>query len=246
VERAAAEPAVSNSLLQSPVATGEVETRALTNVRRTIARRLTEAWQAPVFQLTVAADMTRTQELVAKLRVANPDVHVTIGDVLTKLVAAALMRHRDLNAHFTGDAIELYPSAHVGIAVAAPQGLLVPVITSAERRTIAEIAAVRADLVARTREGKVKQAELEGGTFTISNLGMYGIDQFVAVLNPPQAAILAVGATQDHVVAVDGVPVVRPMVTLTLTCDHRAVDGAAGAEFLQTLTASLAEPALAL
>jgi pyruvate dehydrogenase E2 component (dihydrolipoamide acetyltransferase) len=111
---------------------------------------------------------------------------------------------------------------------------------------VPEIAAVRADLVSRTREGKVKQAELEGGTFTISNLGMYGIEQFVAVLNPPQAAILAVGATEDRVVALDGAPAVRPMVTLTLTCDHRAVDGAIGAEFLQTLTASLEEPGLAL
>jgi pyruvate dehydrogenase E2 component (dihydrolipoamide acetyltransferase) len=245
VERAAAAPAPP-AAAPPPVAAGEIESRPLTSIRRTIARRLTQAWTVPAFQLTISVDMTRTNELVAKLRAANPDVRITVSDVLTKLSAAALMKHRDVNAQYTDDAILIFPSANVGIAVAAPQGLVVPVIPACERRTIPEIAVARADVVERARAAKLQAADLEGGTFTISNLGMFGVEQFIAVLNPPQAAILAVGATEDRVVAVDGSPAVRPMLTLTLTCDHRAVDGATGAEFLATLKASLEEPGLAL
>jgi pyruvate dehydrogenase E2 component (dihydrolipoamide acetyltransferase) len=244
VERAAtAAPAAAAPIA---AATGEVESRPLSSIRRTIARRLTQAWTVPAFQLTVSVDMTRTNDLVAKLRAANPDVRVTVSDVLTKLSAAALMRHRDVNAQYTDEAILIFPSANIGIAVAAPQGLVVPVIPACERRTIPEIAVARADVVERARAAKLQTSDLEGGTFTISNLGMFGVEQFIAVLNPPQAAILAVGATQDRVVAVDSAPTVRPMMTVTLTCDHRAVDGATGAEFLATLKASLEEPGLAL
>ena len=116
--------------------------------------------------------------------------------MLTRVTAAALMRHRDVNAHYVDDEMHVHPSANVGIAVAAPQGLVVPVIQQAERRSIAEIAAARAELVRRARDNKLQQADLQGGTFTISNLGMFGIEQFVAVLNPPQVAILAVGSTR--------------------------------------------------
>jgi pyruvate dehydrogenase E2 component (dihydrolipoamide acetyltransferase) len=134
----------------------------------------------------------------------------------------------------------------VGIAVAIPNGLVVPVIRSAERLSVQEIANVRAELVERARAGRLRQDDLEGGTFTISNLGMFGIERFVAVLNPPQAAILAVGSVEDTVVAVDGRPAVRPRMELTLTCDHRAIDGATGAQFLTTVKAFLEEPGLAL
>ncbi len=242
VERAEAGPAPSRAAAPS----GEIESRPLTSVRRTIARRLTQAWTVPVFQLTVSADMTRANAVIAGLRDANPDVRITATDLLTKLCASALMRHRDMNAQFTDDAIEIHPNANVGIAVAAPQGLVVPVVRAAERLSLREVAQVRADLVDRARDAKLKAEDLEGGTFTISNLGMFGVEQFIAVLNPPQAAILAVGATEDRVVALDGRPAVRPMMTVTLTCDHRAVDGATGAEFLRTLKASLEEPGLAL
>src|SRR3954453_12895380 len=245
VERAAATGGTA-APQAAPTVSGEVESRPLTSIRKTIARRLTQAWTVPVFQLTVSVDMTRTNELVAKLRAANPDVRITVSDVLTKLSAAALMKHRDMNAQYTDDAIQIFPSANIGIAVAAPQGLVVPVIQSAERRTIPEIAVARADVVERSRANKLQPADLAGGTFTISNLGMFGVEQFVAVLTPPQPAILAVGSTDDRVVAVDGPPTVRPMMTVTLTCDHRAVDGATGADFLRTLKASLEEPGLAL
>jgi pyruvate dehydrogenase E2 component (dihydrolipoamide acetyltransferase) len=227
---------------------GEVEEIELTSTRKTIARRLTEAWQAPVFQLTVSVDMTRSLELRERLvgRLREGETKPTVGDLLTKVSAAALLRHPAVNAHFAGDKIRRFPYAHVGIAVAAPNGLVVPVIRDADRKTIQEIAADRAALVGRAREGKLQRDDIADGTFTISNLGMFGIEQFVAVLNPPQAAILAVGATEEKPVVREGEVEVRPMMTMTITCDHRAVDGADGAEFLRTVKELLEEPALAL
>jgi pyruvate dehydrogenase E2 component (dihydrolipoamide acetyltransferase) len=224
-----------------------VEVQQLSSMRKTIARRLTEAWEAPVFQLGITVDMSRALPLRERLVELHGDsVKPTISDLITKICAAALMRHRAVNALYKGDAVELYPTANIGIAVAVPNGLVVPVIPRCERKSIAEIAAARAELVGRARDGKLQQADLDGGTFTISNLGMYGIERFIAVLNPPQAAILAVGSIEDKVVPVDGQPVVRPRMELTLTCDHRAVDGATGAEFLRDVKAFLQEPGLAL
>ena len=246
VEQAAAAPAVAPGA-PAP-ARGEVEVVQLTSIRRTIARRLTEAWEAPVFPLTVTADATElagTRERMVEL-LDEGDVKPTVNDVLTRLVAAALMRHRAVNALFIDGAIHRYPSANVGIAVATPNGLVVPVVRDADRKSVQEIAAARADLVCRAREGKLQLADLEEGTFTISNLGMYGIDQFVAVLNPPQVAILAVGAIEERPLAVDGELEIAPTMTMTLTCDHRAIDGSEGAEFLRTVKTLVEGPALAL
>src|SRR5581483_482714 len=231
VEGAQARPAAP----AAPVPSGEVESISLTNIRKTIARRLTAAWQAPVFQLTVSADMSRANDLVAKARELSPDVRVTVTDVLAKVCAQALMRHRDVNVQYSDDALLRFPTANVGIAVAAPQGLVVPVLRSVERQSLAEVAAARGEVVSKARDNKLTTQDLEDGTFTISNLGMFGVEQFVAVINPPQAAILAVGATVEAPVARDGQVVVRPMLTMTLTVDHRAVDGAAGADFLRTV-----------
>jgi pyruvate dehydrogenase E2 component (dihydrolipoyllysine-residue acetyltransferase) len=246
VERASVAPAPIVGAPAPSVPAGEVERRPLSNVRKTIARRLTAAWSVPAFQLSVSIDMTRANELVARRRELDPDVRITVTDVLAKACAQALMRHRDLNVQFTDEALLVFPSADIGLAVAAPQGLVVPVVRGAERLTLSEIAAVRADLVSRARDGKLKAEDLEGGTFTISNLGMFGVEQFVAVLNPPQASILAVGATVEQVVPHDGELHVLPLMSVTLTCDHRAVDGATGAGFLQTVKAFLEDPALAL
>ena len=246
VERAQAGPAAAPPQPVAAAPAAEVESRPLSNVRKTIARRLTQAWTVPAFQLTVDADMARANELVAKQRELHPEVRITVTDLLAKLCAQALVRHRDMNVQYTEDALLVFPGADVGIAVAAPQGLVVPVVRGAERLTLAEIAAVRTDLVSRARDAKLRTEDLEGGTFTISNLGMYEVDQFVAVLNPPQASILAVGATRDQVVARDGELQIAPMMTLTLTCDHRAVDGATGAEFLRTVKTFLENPGLAL
>jgi pyruvate dehydrogenase E2 component (dihydrolipoamide acetyltransferase) len=245
VERAQAQPAAAAPAAQVPPS-GEVQSRPLSNVRKTIARRLTQAWTVPAFQLTVDADMTRANELVAKQRELYPEVRITVTDVLTKVCAQALMRHRDMNVQYAEDALLVFPNADVGIAVAAPQGLVVPVVRGAEQLTIAQIASVRADLVGRARENKLRAEDLDGGTFTISNLGMYDVDQFIAVLNPPQASILAVGSTRDQVVPIDGELHVLPLMTMTLTCDHRAVDGATGAEFLRTIKQFLEDPGLAL
>jgi pyruvate dehydrogenase E2 component (dihydrolipoamide acetyltransferase) len=246
VERAEASGAVPAAAVGAAAPPTEVESVPLTSVRKTIARRLTAAWQAPVFQLTVSADMTRSNALVAKARELNPDVRITVTDVLTKVAAQALMRHRDVNVQYTEDALHRFPTANVGIAVAAPQGLVVPVVRSVERLSLAEVAGQRGDIVGRARDGKLTAQDLADGTFTISNLGMYGIEQFIAVLNPPQAAILAVGATEDRVVVTDGEIDVKPMMTMTLTVDHRAVDGAAGADFLRTLKQFVEDPALSL
>src|SRR6478735_9073588 len=243
VEKAAGAPAAAPAL-----APAEVEVVQLTATRKTIARRLTEAWSAPVFQLGVSADMTEVLALREHLveRLAEGDAKPTVNDVLVKLAGAALMRHIPVNATFTGEEIQRHPSAHVGIAVAAPQGLVVPVIRDADRRTVQEIARARADLVGRARDNKLTLQDMEGGTFTISNLGMFGVEQFTAVLNPPQVAILAVGAVKDEPVVTDGVLDIAPIVRMVLTCDHRAIDGADGAQFLQTLVALIEQPALAL
>jgi pyruvate dehydrogenase E2 component (dihydrolipoyllysine-residue acetyltransferase) len=233
----------------APAPTGEIQRIPLTSVRRTIARRLTEAWQAPAFQIAMSADMTRAQHLHALLaeQTKEGEPRTTVTDILTKACAAALMRHRAVNALWADDAIELHPSANIGIAVAIEAGLVVPVIRHAEQKTIAEVAAARADIVTRARESKLRQEDLDGGTFTISNLGMFGVEQFVAVLNPPQAAILAVGAIEPKAVPTDdGGFEARPLMTLTLTCDHRSLDGATAADFLRTVKAFLEEPGLML
>jgi len=242
VEKAAIRPA--------PAAAGqpEFEVVELTSTRKTIARRLTEAWQAPVFQLTVSADaseLVATRERMLEL-LREGETKPTVSDVLTRIVASALMRHRAVNANFVDGKIHRFSAANVGLAVAAPSGLVVPVIRDADRKSVQQIAADRADVVSRARDGKLQLVDLEGGTFTISNLGMYGIEQFVAVLNPPQVAILAIGSIEDRVVAFDGEVAAVPTLTMTLTCDHRAIDGSEGAEFLRDVKAFVENPALAL
>jgi len=238
VERAAATPAHA-TVGAAPL---EAEVVPLTSIRRTIARRLTKAWEAPAFQISMSADMTRAQALRERLR----DQKVTVTDVLTKLAAIALLRHREVNAHFADDELRIFPSAHVGLAVATERGLVVPVIKEAERKSLVQLAIERGQLVERARDAKLTQEDLEGGTFTISNLGMYGVEIFTAVLNPPQAAILAVGAIEEKPVVEDGEVVARPLMAMTLTCDHRAVDGAKASEFLRELKTLLEEPGLAL
>jgi pyruvate dehydrogenase E2 component (dihydrolipoamide acetyltransferase) len=246
VEKAELRPAATGE--PALARAGEPEVVELTSTRKTIARRLTEAWQAPVFQLTVTADATELvavrERMVELLR--EGETKPTVSDVLTRVVASALVRHRPVNAHFVDGKINRFSAANVGIAVAAPSGLVVPVIRDADRKSVLEIAADRADVVTRARDGKLQLADLEDGTFTISNLGMYGIEQFVAVLNPPQVAILAVGSIEDRPAALDGELVVVPTLTMTLTCDHRAIDGSEGAEFLRDVKAYVESPGLAL
>ena len=245
VERAEKAPAPAAAPARAEAApAGEVEVIPLTGMRKTIARRMTEAWEAPAFQIAMTADMTAAIRLREKLveRMAEGDAKPTYSDILAKVCAVALMRHRGVNALFAGDEIQIQPTANVGFAVAVPNGLVVPVLRSAETKTIPQLAAERADVVGRIRDGKLRQEDLEGGTFTISNLGMYGVERFVAVLNPPQAAILAVGAIEERAVVTDGELAARPVMELTLTCDHRVVDGAVGSRWLQAFKALIEEP----
>jgi pyruvate dehydrogenase E2 component (dihydrolipoamide acetyltransferase) len=244
VEKAALRPVAVRAGGVEP----EFEVVELTSTRKTIARRLTEAWQAPVFQLTVSADaseLVATRERMVEL-LREGETKPTVSDVLTRVVASALMRHRAVNANFVDGKLHRFSTANVGLAVAAPSGLVVPVIREADRKSVQQIAADRADVVSRARDGKLQLVDLEGGTFTISNLGMYGIEQFVAVLNPPQVAILAIGSIESRVVAREGEFAAVPTLTMTLTCDHRAIDGSEGAEFLRDVKAFVENPALAL
>lgn len=247
VERAESGPARPAPAAPTAAPT-EVEVIPLDGMRKTIARRLTQAWETPHFQIAMTADMRAAIRLRERLveRTGEGEPRPTFSDILTKACAIALLRHRDMNAHFADTEVRIFPTANVGLAVAIPHGLVVPVIRGCERKSIPEIAAARADLVSRTRDGKLTQADLEDGTFTISNLGMYGVDRFVAVLNPPQAGILAVGAIQERAVVEDGGVVARPVMELTLSCDHRTVDGATASEFLADVKAFLEEPGLAL
>lgn len=229
----------------APAAAGPgVERVELTSMRTTIARRLGEAWTAPSFILNRTVDMTAANALRAKMltTVKEGDVRPTVSDILTKAAAVALRSHREMNAHWAEDAILRFDAAHVGLAVATDAGLVVPVIRDAHAKTVREIAADRKLLVDKARNGKLAPMDFEGGTFSISNLGMMGIDSFTAVLNPPQAGILAVGATVDTPVVIDRRVEIRPIMTISLTCDHRTVDGAVGARFLQTLVQHLEDP----
>jgi pyruvate dehydrogenase E2 component (dihydrolipoamide acetyltransferase) len=207
----------------------EGTTTPLSKIRRIAARRMVEAWAAPVFHLTCEADMTRALE--ARDRTNG----VTVTDVLLRACADALAEHPDVNAHFGDDAVTTFERVNLGLAVATDAGLTVPVIHDADRLDLVELARRRREIVEKARLGTLRTRDVDGGTFTVSNLGMFGVDYFDAVLNPPQVAILAVGATRQRYVMVGDEPAWRPIADLTLTCDHRAVDGAAGARFLATL-----------
>lgn len=207
-----------------------------------MAARLTESWTTvPHFYLTREVDASRLVAWRAGAQVEGQP-KVTYSDLIVKAVAMTLRRHPRLNAGWIDGRIMGNDAVHVGLAVAVEDGLLVPVIRHTDRLGVGEIAAARADIVSRAQANKLSVEDLQGGTFTISNLGMFSVDQFNAIVNPPQAAILAVGRIADRVVAVDGQPAVRPMMTLTLSCDHRVVDGARGAQFLDDLAAALEEP----
>jgi len=253
VARAAVTPTAAPIALAPPLparetAPGEVERVPLTSTRRTIARRLSEAWQAPAFQISSSVDMSEVLAMHGRLRErARPgERHASIADFLTKACAQALVRHPGVNALWLGDAVEIHHSVEIGIATATERGLVVPVIRGCERQTLAELAVARAELVSRTLASTVDLEDLEGGTFTISNLGTFGVEQFVAVLNPPQVAIIAAGAIIERPVARSGKVEIAPLLTLTLTCDHRAVDGSVAAEFLSTVKGFLEEPGLML
>jgi pyruvate dehydrogenase E2 component (dihydrolipoamide acetyltransferase) len=211
-------------------------------VWRIMAERMTASWTtAPHFYLVREVNVSRlvTWRERASQRTG---ARITYTDMLVRLVAAALSQHPGVNASWKDGAIARNADINIGLAVAIDDGLVVPVIHRSDTLSLAEIAARRQDLVTRAQAGKLRPADIHGGGFTISNLGMYGVDAFNAIVNPPQAAILAVGRIADRVVAVNGQPAVQPTMVLTLAGDHRALDGARGAQFLSTLADLIEEP----
>jgi pyruvate dehydrogenase E2 component (dihydrolipoamide acetyltransferase) len=218
------------------------EPAAVSRLWRVMAERVTQAWTTiPHFYLLREVDAARLLAWrdEARQRAAEK---ITVTDLLVKLAAAALRRHPRLNAAWQPGGSVLNADVNIGLAVAVDDGLFVPVIHQADALGLAEVAARRAHLVAQAQAGRLGLDELSGGTFTLSNLGMYGVEAFNAIIVPPQAAILAVGAITERVVAVAGQPAVRPRLTLSLSCDHRVVDGARGAQFLQTLAELIEAP----
>jgi pyruvate dehydrogenase E2 component (dihydrolipoamide acetyltransferase) len=211
-------------------------------VWRVMAERMAASWtSAPHFFLVREVTVARLGAWLDKAR-AQTGVRITYTDLLIKLVAAAIVQHPRVAVSWRDGVIERHPDVNVGLAVALEDGLVVPVIHRADTLGLKEIAARREDLVARAQAGKLRPADIQGGVFTISNLGMYGVDAFSAIVNPPQAAILAVGRITDRVIPVDGKPAVQPTMVLTLSCDHRALDGARGARFLGALADLIEEP----
>ncbi len=219
-----------------------VEAPGVGTVWRIMAERMTASWtSAPHFYLVREVNVSRLVSWLEQAR-KQTGARITYTDLLVRLVAAALSRHAGVNASWKDGAIVWNADINIGLAVAIDDGLVVPVLRRADTLSLAEIAARREDLVSRAQAGKLRPADIQGGGFTISNLGMYGVDAFTAIVNPPQAAILAVGRIADRVVALNGQPVVRPTMVLTLSCDHRALDGARGAQFLGDLADLIEEP----
>jgi pyruvate dehydrogenase E2 component (dihydrolipoamide acetyltransferase) len=211
-------------------------------VWRVMAERMTQSWTtAPHFYLVREVTVSRLATWRERAK-AQTGARITYTDLLVRIVAAALVQQPRVNVAWRDGAIVPNAAINIGLAVAVADGLVVPVLHGADTLGLADIAARREDLVARAQAGKLRPADIQGGGFTISNLGMYGVDAFDAIVNPPQAAILAVGRIADRVVAVDGQPVVQPTMVLTLSCDHRALDGARGAQFLSTLADLIEEP----
>ena len=216
-------------------------------MRRAIAERLTRSYQTiPHITFTVAADMTAVTDLRRRLNERGDGVKVSVTAVLVKVCAWALGRQPLVNASWREDGIQLHEQAHIGVAVALDDGLIVPVVQNAAHLGLAAIAEQVQDLTARARNGRLQPADVQGGTFTISNLGMWGVEQFTAVINPPQSAILAVGRTVKQPVVVETAVgdelVIRPMMKMTLSVDHRIIDGAVAARFLQDVVAALEQP----
>jgi pyruvate dehydrogenase E2 component (dihydrolipoamide acetyltransferase) len=229
------------------VAGEDVEEVPLNNIRRIIARRMLESVQTtPHFYLTTVVDAEALvqfrKELNERLPAAGQPIKFSLNDLLVKACAQSLRLSPDVNVSFAGDRLLRHKRVHVGIAVALESGLIVPVVRDADLKSLSEIALEAQALIEKARGGKLAPDEFKGSTFTISNLGMFGIDHFTAIINPPEAAILAVGAARQEPVARDGQVVVRYTLKLTLSCDHRAVDGATGARFLQHLQGLLEEP----
>ncbi len=223
----------------------EYEDVQTSQMRKTIAKRLiTSIGPVPTFYLTVDVDMSRAMEARKSMNamLKTEGAKVSVNDIVLKAVAGALRQHPNCNAQWHDGFIRRFKAVHVGVAVAVEDGLITPVVRHAHLKGITQIGAEVKELAGRAREKKLKPEEYTGATFSVSNLGMFGIHEFTAIINPPEAGILAVGGIEDTPVAVDGEVVVRPRMRITMSCDHRVIDGAQGSRFLQTLKGMLEEP----
>jgi pyruvate dehydrogenase E2 component (dihydrolipoamide acetyltransferase) len=227
----------------------EFEDVPTSQMRKTIAKRLVQSiGPVPTFYLTVDIDMSRVMEARETINamLEKDGIKVSINDIVLKAVAGALRRHPECNAQWHDTYVRRYNSVHLGVAVAVDDGLITPVVRDAHAKGIARIGAEVREMAGRAREKKLKPEEYTGATFSVSNLGMFGIHEFTAIINPPEAGILAVGGVEETAVAENGQVVMRPRMRITMSCDHRVIDGATGARFLQTLRAMLEEPAAIL
>jgi pyruvate dehydrogenase E2 component (dihydrolipoamide acetyltransferase) len=218
----------------------------LSHVARLMAERTTQGWTSvPHFFLVLDVDcgeLIAAQKRISQEMEKSQGAAPTITDLLIALLAKILVKHPRMNASWTGEGIRSNPDINVSVAMAVKDGVVGAVIHKANALQVGEISAQRRELTERARAGRLRPADITGGTFTLSNLGMYKVDAFSAIITPPQAAILAVGSISDRVVPVDGKPGIRPMMTMTLSSDHRVVDGARASEFLSELASAIREP----
>jgi pyruvate dehydrogenase E2 component (dihydrolipoamide acetyltransferase) len=229
---------ISGEDVQRAAESRKLQPTALSSMARLMAERTTQSW-------TTVPHFFLVREIDAGGLIAARENHgkaITHTDLLVALVARTLVKHPKMNASWTGDAIYLNPSVNISIAIAVKDGVVGAVIPNADTASLADISAKRQDLAERARSGRLHPSDITGGTFTISNLGMFGVDAFSAIITPPQAAVLAVGRIADSVVPVNGQAAIRPMLTMTLSSDHRVVDGAQAAAFLQDLSSELHHP----
>jgi pyruvate dehydrogenase E2 component (dihydrolipoamide acetyltransferase) len=238
------QPASGGKAVAPAVAAGQVsyEEVPISQMRKVIAKRLAESmFTAPHFYVTMSIDMDRVIESRARMNEVSP-VKISFNDIVLKAVAVALKQHPAINSSWLGDKIRVNHHVNIGVAVAIDDGLLVPVVRFADTKSLSQIAAEVKDLAQRAKNKKLQPAEWEGSTFTISNMGMFGVDEFTAIINPPDACILAISAIQAVPVVRNGAIVPGNLMKLTLSCDHRVVDGATGSAFLQTVKSLLEEP----
>ena len=239
----AAAPADTARPTLRPPRGAEFEDVPLTQMRKTIARRLAESiGPIPTFYLTAELDVERLADARSAMATLGDEFKVSFNDIILKAVATALAHHPECNAHWLGDRIRYFSRVHLGVAVAIPDGLITPVIFDADVKSLREISHEVRELATRARDRKLKPDEYTGSTFSVSNLGMFGIEHFTAIINPPEAGILAVGAIEEKPSADDGELVIRKRLRVTMSCDHRVIDGATGARFLQTLRRLLENP----
>jgi len=238
-------PAAAQPVKRLITRDGDFQDIPLTQIRKTIARRLSESLgPVPTFYLTAEFDMGRAAEMRAALKEIGEEYKVSFNDIVIKAVANALSDHPEVNAHWMVDRIRHFNRVHVGMAVAIEEGLITPVIFDADRKTMVEISREAKQLAELARSRRLTPEQYTGSTFSVSNLGMLGIDQFTAIINPPEAGILAIGAVEEKPVVVDGNITVRQRMRVTMSCDHRVIDGATGARFLQSLKRLIENPLL--